>query len=215
MSRTRKPLGGKPLGEDEGMFRRIDQGPNPFSTYNEHFQSQMQKTANVFSASPIAGAENLKKREEASSIMPQAVSLPPHLYIPADAQSIDISGLANVPPATTVSLLEFTGLKGGLTKFIGYTIFNDALDLTLIDLIPTVNGIRVFPFHGNPILNFKMGLGLGPDLSTLIPCQLDLQPNDRLVWTFTNNDLVDIAAGVRMNGYFSQDIQRKIGRFGG
>jgi hypothetical protein len=60
-----------------------------------------------------------------------------------------------------------------------------------------------------------MGLGLGADMSVLIPVQLDLQPNDLLEWTFTNNDVVDIAVGVRMNGYFSQDIIRKTGRFGG
>ncbi|NJM09350.1 MAG: hypothetical protein HC883_00160 [Bdellovibrionaceae bacterium] len=47
--------------------------------------------------------------------MPTAVSLPPHLFIPADAQSIDIRNLANVPPATTVDILTFRGRPGGLT----------------------------------------------------------------------------------------------------
>ncbi len=52
-------------------------------------------------------------------------------------------------------------------------------------------------------------------MQVLIPVQLILQPQDVLTWEFTNNDVVDVAAGVRMNGYYSQDIVRKVGRFGG
>lgn len=194
---------------------RKDTPRNPFQSYDKRFESKLSTPYEVFGASPIAGPEDLQKRSEASNQYPQSVSLPPHLFIPGDAQSIDISGLANVPPTTTATLLSFRGLKGGLTKFIGYAIFNDALMLDLITLVPTVNGARVLPLHGNPILKFKMGLGVGPDLAVLIPVQLDLQPNDLLEWTFTNNDVVDVAAGVRMNGYFSQDTIRKTGRFGG
>lgn len=204
------------MADENGKPRfRPDTPRNPFETYDKRFQQKNATPYEVFGASPIAGAQDLAKRSEASNQNPMAVSLPPHLFIPGDAQSIDISGLANIPPTTTVTLLSFRGLKGGLTKFIGYAIFNDALMLTLINLVPTVNGARVFPMHGNPILKFKMGLGLGADLSVLIPCQLDLQPNDLLEWNFTNNDIVDVAAGVRMNGYFSQDTIRKTGRFGG
>jgi hypothetical protein len=185
----------------------------PFQSYDQGFHIQDQTS--VFGASPIAGAQDIAKRAAASNTDATAVSLPPHLFIPGDAQSIDVSELANVPPATTVNLMTFKGLKGGLVKFIGYAIFNDALMLALINLVPRVNGVRVLPFHGNPNLNFKLGLGLGPDLSVLIPVQLDLQPGDILTWDFTNNDVVDVAAGVRMSGYFSQDIIRKTGRFGG
>ncbi len=197
-----------------GRFRE-DTPPNPYNTYDTNFKARMQTPYNVFGASPVSGAESMQKREEMSSAMPTAVSFPPHLFIPEDAQSVDISALANVPPARTVELLRYKSIKGGFTNFIGYTIFNDALMLALINLVPTVNGDRVLPFHGNPQLNFKMGLGLGPDMQVLIPCQLQLQPNDVLVWTFTNNDVVDVAAGVRMNGYFSQSTQRKAGRQGG
>ncbi len=169
----------------------------------------------MFGASRVSGDQAAQKRAADSAQNPVAVSLPPHLFIPADAQSIDISELANVPPATTVTLLKFSGKKGGIVNFIGYSIFNDALMLSLINLVPKVNGVRVLPFHGNPSLNFKMGLGLGPDMQVLIPVQLILQPQDVLTWEFTNNDVVDVAAGVRMNGYYSQDIVRKVGRFGG
>lgn len=186
---------------------------NPFNTYDNSFQAQQPDT--VFNANPIAGAEDLQKRQDISYQQPTSVSLPPNLYIPVDAQSIDISELANVPPATTVTLLSFKGRKGSMVRFIGYSIFNDALMLDLITLVPKVNGVRVFPLHGNPQFNFKMGLGLGPDMSVLVPATLDLQPNDLLTWEFTNNDVVDVAAGVRMSGYLDQSTIRKPGRFGG
>jgi hypothetical protein len=177
----------------------------------------MMQASSVFSASPVAGKEDLKKRIEISNQMPQAISLPPHLYIPEDAQSIDIRNLASVSAATTTNLLEFTAPKGGFTYFISYGVFFDALLFDLVNLVPTVNGARVFPFHGNPQQNYKIGLGTGADLSNsnLIPCQLQLQPGDKLVWQFTNDDVVDVAAGVRMSGYFSQSTIRKTGRFGG
>lgn len=203
------------MADDKKKMFRADSPSNPFQTYDKNFKANMQQPFSVFSASPVAGAQEAQKRREDSNKDPQAVSLPPHLFIPADSQSIDISALANVPPATTVSLLNFTGKKGGVTYFIGYAIFNDALNLSLIDLEPTVNNARVLPLHGNPQLGFKLGLGLGADMSVLIPVQLVLQPGDVLNWQFTNNDVVDIAAGVRMSGYFSQDVIRKTLRFGG
>lgn len=197
---------------------RKDVTKNPFSTYDKSSVPDLNNPSDVFSATPIAGAADIQKRHEISSQLPQAVSLPPHLFIPADAQSVDIRNLANVPPATTnLLLMSYRGRKGGITKFIGYGVFFDALMFDLINLVPTVNGVRVFPFHGNPDRNFKIGLGTGADLSNvnLVSCQLDLQPGDLLEWRFTNNDVVDVAAGVRMSGYFDQSTIRKTGRFGG
>lgn len=194
---------------------RKDTVSNPFDTYNGKFKNNQQQPFSVFNASPIAGAEDVKKRQESSNLMPTAISLPPHLFIPEDAQSVDISELANIPPGDTVEIITFRGLRGGFVNFTGYAIFNDALMLSLIELVPRVNGARALPLHGNPQLNFKMGLGVGPDMSVLIPCQLYLQPEDVLTWTFTNNDVVDVAAGVRMSGYFSQSTIRKAGRAGG
>ena len=201
---------------DDKKFKP-DAPRNPFLTYNSGFTQQNQTPYQVFSSSPIAGPEDQKKRKQQSNVMPTAVSLPPHLFIPADAQSVDIRNLANVPPATTVDIMTFRGRPGGMTYFIGYGVFFDALLFSLINLIPTVNGSRVFPLHGNPDQNFKIGLGTGSDLSNanLISCQLILQPNDVLKWTFTNNDVVDVACGVRMSGYFDQSTIRKTGRFGG
>jgi hypothetical protein len=197
-------------------FRR-DAPRDPFATYDKNFKQENQTPYTVFGASRVAGAEDIAKREEQSNAMPVGVSLPPHLFIPADAQSVDIRTLANVPPATTVVLMSFKGLNGGFTNFISYGVFFDALMFDLINLVPLVNGSRVFPLHGNPNRNFKIGLGTGADLSNanLIPCQLVLQPGDLLEWVFTNNDIVDVAAGVRMSGYFDQSTTRRTLRFGG
>lgn len=211
MNRRRRPVisGNGELPSGDGTNGR------PFSTYDALFSNQMQTPFSVFGASPVSGAEDREKKAEQSGKMPIGVSLPPHLFIPADAQSVDISALANVPPATTVDLLTFRGPAGGITKFLGYSIFNDALSLATIELTPLVDDNRVFPFHGNPQLNFKMGLGLGPDMQVLVPCQLDVMPGQIARWVFTNNDVVDIAVGVRMSGYYAQDITLKTGRFGG
>ena len=190
---------------------------NPYPLYDDPFKTTYEQNIDTFNASVVAGKEDIKRRQEISNIMPQAVSLPPHLFIPSDAQSVDIRNLANVPPGQTVTLLEFRGVPGSFVKFIGYGVFFDALLFNLINLVPTVNGVRVFPYHGNPQQGYKIGLGTGADLSNtnLIPCQLDIQPNDVLRWTFTNNDTVDVAAGVRMSGYVDQSTRRKTGRFGG
>lgn len=202
---------------NDGFIDYANQGysHDPYINYNDPFKTNIQRPEEVFQASAIASAEDIKYRQEISNNQPMGVALPPHLFIPADAQSVDIRNLVNVPPLTTVDILDFSGRTGGFVKFIGYAIFNDALLLSSIELVPLVNNARVLPFHGNPNQNFKIGLGLSPDLSVLIPCQLDLQPQDRLIWRFTNNGAVDVAVGVRMNGYYSQSTERKIGRFGG
>lgn len=190
---------------------------NLFNGTDRTYKGDMLHASEVFNASVIAGKEDMKRREENSNQNPVAVSLPPHLFIPSDAQSIDIRNLANVPAGETRDLLTFTAKTGGFTKFIGYGVFFDALMFDLIDMIPLVDGVRVFPFHGNPDRNYKIGLGTGADLSNtnIISCQLDLQPGQQIVWRFTNNDVVDVAAGARMVGYFDQSTIRKAGRFGG
>jgi len=203
--------------ESDKRFPR-DVTPRPFQTYDQNFKPELQTPFDVFSASKIAGAEDLKKRQENSNSNPIAVSLPPHLFIPADAQSIDLRELWNIEPGTQDFLImSFKAPKGGFAKFISYGVYLDALLFDQVSLVPTVDGTRVFPFHGNPNRNYKIGLGTGADLSNqnLISCQLDLQPGQTLEWRFSNNDVVDVAVGVRMSGYFDQSTIRKTGRFGG
>lgn len=189
----------------------------PMNSYLENFKQQVMEPDRPFTASSIASKDDQARRREISGVHPQAVSLPKHLFIPEDAQSVDIRRLANVPPATEVVLLDFVCPSGQFVKFINYSVFFDALLFDLVDLVPLVNGNRILPFHGDPQARYKIGLGTGQDLSNgnLIACQVDLQPNDRLQWVFRNSDVVDVAAGVRMVGYVDQSTIRKQGRFGG
>jgi hypothetical protein len=190
---------------------------NPFLTYDKLNTSVMDRPWEPFTASSATSQADIQKRKDISYTNPTPISLPPHLYIPEDAQSVDLRRLASVTPGTTTDLIRFTCPPGVMTNFIAYSIFCDALLFALVNFVPKVNGQRVFPFHGDPQANFKIGLGTGTDLSNAntIQCQLYLQPNDVLVWTFTNNDTVDVVAGIRMIGYVDKSTVRKTGRYGG
>lgn len=190
---------------------------NPFASYEAPFKEDVGGSVDPFTASATSGQKDQARRQEQSAAMPVSVSLPPHLFIPETGQSVDLRRLASVIAATSARLIEFTAPKGAISRFIGYSIFTDALNFGLIEFVPKVNGKRVFPYHGDPQDNYKIGLGLGPDLSNanVINCVLDLNPGDKLTWDFINNDVVNVAAGVRMIGYIDQTITRKIGRFGG
>ena len=193
---------------------------NPFVTYERGFDTGFdQKPLDVFRGRPTVSQQDIENQAANSANIetPLNVSLPPNLFVPESAQSVDIRRLAQVPPGTSTDLIVFTAPQSVSTMFIGYAIFSDAFDFNLINFLPTVNGSRIFPFHGDPQLNYKIGIGLAPDFSSgsLIPCQLKMNPGEVLRWTFTNNDVVAVAAGVRMSGYVDSSIVRKNPRFGG
>lgn len=149
---------------------------------------------------------------------PTPIAFPPHLYIPEGAQGIDIRKVVSVAPATVdATLFEFIAPAGALTHFISYCIFNDGDDAANFEFFPTVDGHRVFPYHGDPALKYKIYLGLAPDFSngSAIPCQLTLQPNQKLRWGITNTSAVATSMGVRMVGYFDTSGLRTTKRFGG
>jgi len=190
---------------------------NPFDTLGKGFNLGKKTGLDAFTATASSGKEEQQKRNEESAKMPVSVAFPPHLYVPYGAESVDMRRLANVTPGTNVELIRFTAPQGRKVKFIGYGVFCDALMFALVNFVPTVNGRRVFPYHGDPQRNFKIALGISSDLgnNALISCQLDLEPGQTLIWTFYNNDVVDVAAGVRMSGYVDSSIVRATGRFGG
>lgn len=190
---------------------------NPYKSYNAAYKANKHQPLATMNPMPASSAADLQKQADQSLGGEVINEFPNHLFVPSSAQSVNILRLANVPSGTTTDLIVFTAIKGTKTKFIGYAVFCDALMFSLINFVPTVNGKRIFPFHGDPQLNYKIGLGLGPDFSNnnLVPCQLDMQPGDVLRWTFTNNDTVDVAAGVRMIGYVDSTTLNTIGRVGG
>lgn len=146
------------------------------------------------------------------------VEFPDHLFIPKGAQSLDFRRVVNLPTGSTdYELFRFTAPPGSVTHFLGYGVFNDGDNGVNFNFRPLVDGSRVFPYHGDPSQNFKIYLGLGPDLSnaTIIPCQLTLAPGQTLQWLITNTSGVDASMGVRMIGYFDTSQRRETARFGG
>ena len=162
------------------------------------------------------------KKVERNAIDPlrqaQPVAFPRHLFIPEGAQSIDLRKYCSVASGSVKeSLMRFVAPEGAQTYFMNYGIISDGLLSADIEFIPTVDGIRIFPYHGDPSNNYKMSLGLAPDLSnsSLIPCQLTLNPNQVLEWFVTNNGTVAANMGVRMVGYFDSSIKRTTNLIGG
>jgi hypothetical protein len=145
------------------------------------------------------------------------VELPRHLFIPAKAQSVDIRNLASITPGSSFDLLRFTAPPGGTTYFYGYAVFNDALLYNNVEFIPTVDGARIFPYHGNPDDNYKIALGVSSDVSNnaLIQCAIQLNPGQVLLWRARNTDVVDVVMGVRMVGYLDSGNIRGESRIGG
>lgn len=144
-------------------------------------------------------------------------NFPDHLFIPKDAQSVDIRNLASITAGSSFEILRFQAPASGRTFFYGYAIFNDALLYANCEFIPRVDGARIFPYHGNPADNYKIALGVGPDIanSSLIQCAISLNPGQILTWEVRNTDTVDVVMGVRMVGYLDSGSSRKEMRVNG
>lgn len=159
-------------------------------------------------------------RRADESMVPREIDLPSHLFIPRDAQSVDIRRAADVGPtgATTPTLLmSFKAPKGARVHFISYGVFSDGADASLQQFIPKVDKNRAFPYQGDPNDGFKINLGLAPDLSnsSLIACQLTLNPEETITWEVINTNAVAIAMAVRMVGYLDYTMKRDNARSGG
>lgn len=190
---------------------------NPFETYDYDSGQGLDQPLKVFSATSGTDRQVAEKRLAESNLDPTPISLPPHLFIPSTGQSVDISNLISVDPGQTVEILRFTAPLGVATKFIGYTLYTNAINFDDVAFVPTVNGSRVFPYHGNPQANMKLALSITGDLGQngIRWAQLNMQPNDVLRWTITNSGTSPFAAGVRMIGYVDATIIRQSGRIGG
>jgi hypothetical protein len=174
----------------------------------------------LLNATAVSDKADLKKIKARQAQDPIPVLLPPHIFpnMPLGCQPLDFRKLCNVLASSTkVNFMSFTAPEGSRTVIQAYAIFSDALNASLSAFIPEVDGNRVFPYHGDPTDNFKMSLGLSPDISNnaLIPAQLILEPRQTITWFVTNTDTVDVAMGVRMVGYFDSSARRVTPRFGG
>jgi len=147
------------------------------------------------------------------AIKSDVVQLPDHFYPPKDSISVDIRSLAAIPPGSSFELLRYVADAGASTFFYGYALFNDALAFNDVEFIVKLDNQRILQKHGtplytvgNPIARYKLALGVGPDIanSSIIPCQVGMNPGQVVTWVAVNNAAVDVVMGVRMTGYQSQ-----------
>jgi hypothetical protein len=145
------------------------------------------------------------------------VDLPRHIYIPKGVPSLDLRRACFIPAGSSNYLLwEFTCRPGTVAIFTHYALYCDAQDAALVEFKPTVDGNRIFPYHGDPSNNYKMNLGLAPDLSeiSLIQANLILFPGQTIRWKIDNLDTVDVAMGTRMVGYLDAAAAMTSSTFG-
>ena len=158
---------------------------------------------------------------------PVPVGFPPHLYAPPDTKTFDGIGLALVDPGTSFTLFDFTVPAGFVFRALYYGVFNNGLLASDFIFKPTVNGTRVYSYHGttvdaagNPLPPtgfFPITTGNTADLGdqALISAPLTIQPGQRYQWVATNNSAVPTALGVRVVGYLDTNIDRVLENFGG
>ena len=198
---------------------------NPFNRYRGNFEVKQtnlsdpsQGGQHSLDAMVTAASEGQIKIDQAMAAKKTEVVFPRHLYIPEGAESVDLRRVVSIPTGNVdYELFSFTAPPGSQVRFISYGIYNDGDNGANYDYRPLVDGSRVFRYHGDPTQNFKIYLGLGPDLSntSMIPCQLTLQPGQTIKWLITNTSGVDTSMGVRMMGYLDTSNIRVQGRFGG
>lgn len=199
-------------------------GKNPFNTYDSSFATSFEQRAlDVFKARPAVSPQDIANQAAQSQAVqtPVNVALPPHLFVPQSSQTVSLQGFNTFLPGTSGVLTTFTAPQGVVTNFISYTLYCDtSAVLGAAYFTPTVNGQRVFPFHGITNSEITPGyftIAAPPPIAngTVITAQLRMNPGEVLTWTFTNTTLGNMTAGVIMSGYIDSTIKRNNSRFGG
>jgi hypothetical protein len=196
-------------------------GRNPFNSYDSSFNTGFeQRPMDVVGARSTVSPSDLAQQQAAgqNQQVPYPVALPPHLFIPKTARSMNLISMNTFAPGLSTQLLSFTCPQATKTHFFSYAIYTNAVDPTLISFNPTVNGIRAYPYHGTPtapaILDTAPQViifnSTTTDLSnqSLVDAQLVLNPNDTIIWNVTNNSGVAVSVGVRMVGYVDGSLVR-------
>lgn len=191
----------------------------PESTYGVPFSEEIVTEAVNDNRAAIAEAMQTRTGRTQEKGVP--IELPDHQFIPKNVPSLDFRKACAVPPGSTFTspyvLYAWTCPPGSVARFTHYAVYCDGLDADLLEFLITVDGNRVFPYHGDPSNNFKINLGLGPDLSNicLIPANLAMFPGQTLKVACVNTDpAVSAAMGVRFVGYLDSVNKVEAGRFG-
>jgi len=175
------------------------------------------ENAKMWDAGGSISTEEMLRKNAQQKRFRTPIDLPYHLFIPEGAESIDARRVANIPsPTTDLELFRYVAPPGAVTRFIAYGVYNDGDNAAFYRFLPLLDGSRIFRYHGDPLNNFEIDLGVAPDLSenSMIGCQLVLQPGQVLRWLVTNTSGVDTSMGVRMKGYFDTQQKRQTPMFG-
>lgn len=163
---------------------------------------------------PGQGIQNVKITE-----------FPRHLYPPRNVKTIDMRIVRSMDPGEVFDMINFNPKALGIygtVFFTHYAVFNDGLLESDYSFLPTLNGNRIYPYHGNPQNTrapgtFLISLGLAPDEANyaLIPGFFIMNPEDTYVWQVTNGSTVETDMGVRVVGYVDESSKRTSQIFGG
>jgi hypothetical protein len=158
------------------------------------------------------GGEDKRKNEEAQKHAdPPSIMLPLNYAVPENADSISLWNIEDIAPGVTGHiLLEFTAAQAGVTRILKYALFTNALGGTDIEFLPTRDGVRAYPYHGNPMNSGKITQPLTDNLGdgSLVNAPITLLPGQTVRWLVSNNSLAVASCGVRIFGYVDQNVLR-------
>lgn len=149
---------------------------------------------------------------------PVPVLFPRHMAAPEGAETLDMRRLAVMNAGeVNYTLFSFTCPEGATTMLYSYAIFTDAINAADILFLPLLDGQRILGYHGDPADNFKINLAVGADLAqqSLIPCQIFMQPKQKLTWVLSNSGAQPASMGVRMVGYIDFGQRLTASKLGG
>jgi len=168
--------------------------------------------SNIHTAQTYAGQGIAQTDQNTSDYMKELQgndikNFPPHLYPQAASKTIDLKRLADISAGTALfEFFRFTVNEDMYAIITHYSIFNDALSTTNTEFIPYKNSQRILQYHGDPMNNNIISLGLDANMNntTLISCNIVLKKGDYISWWLKNLGTVTATMGVRIVGYFQE-----------
>lgn len=199
-------------------------GPRkPLQGYQRQFQQNMDSPAEpMVNNTPTSALDQMRQMENTGEF-PQAVALPPHLFVPPTAQVLAItSPQTSIGAGATVDVITWVAPKSRTTRILTYSFFSE--NQGAVQIIPLVDGKRVLPYHGTPVpgqptQNFIIRAGGFEPFAAFSPfvfqCILDLEPGQTMIWRAVNSGGAPANVQIKLDGYVDNALLRKNNRFGG